>query len=53
MVKNFFTNVAIGGETYWLFKWVQDPENQEKVENISDMIERWLPWVLGGFVEPM
>lgn len=49
-IKNFFTNVAIGGALAWLFKWVQDPENQEKMDQISDMVEKWLPWVLGGLL---
>jgi hypothetical protein len=49
-IKTFFTNVAIGGALSWLFNWINDPENEGKIDEISDMVEKWLPWVLGGLL---
>ena len=47
-VKDFFKNILIGGAVLKLIKWIQDPKNQETIDNVTNFITNNLDKILLG-----
>jgi len=47
-VKDFFKNILIGGAVLKLIKWIQDPKNQQTIDNITNFITNNLDKILLG-----
>lgn len=52
-IKQFFGNVLMGGVAVALLEWIQDPDNQEAIDNFVDFIVDKGPLILGGILALM
>ena len=52
-IKKFFGNVLMGGLAVGLLNWIQDPKNQESIDNFVDFIVDKAPLILGGILALM
>ena len=49
-IKKFFGNVLMGGVAVALLEWLQDPKNQESIDNFVDFIVDQAPLILETLV---
>jgi hypothetical protein len=47
-VKDFFKNILLGGAVLKLVKWIQDPENQKTISDVTNFITNNLDKILLG-----
>jgi hypothetical protein len=45
---NYLKNIALGSAVLAFMKWLENPENQEKLENFGNFIVENLPIIFGG-----
>ena len=48
-IKRYFGNILAGGAVLGLLNWVNDPENQEKIESFTTFLQDSVPVILAGF----
>ena len=48
-IKTYFGNILAGGAVLGLLNWVNDPENQEKIESFTTFLQDSVPVILTGF----
>lgn len=49
-IKNFFTQVLLGSAVLGIVKWMKDPENKKKINDVVDFIADNTPIILGGLL---
>ena len=47
-LKKFFLNIVMGVGVMKIFKWLNDPANQEKIKSFSEFLIKHAPWIVGG-----
>ena len=47
-VKDFFKNILLGGAVLKLVNWIQDPKNQETIDNVTNFMTKNLDKILLG-----
>ncbi len=47
-MKKFFLNIVIGVGVMKIFKWLNDPANQEKIKSFSEFLTKYAPLIVGG-----
>ena len=47
-IMNYLKNIALGSAVLAFMKWLENPENQEKLENFGNFIVDNLPIIFGG-----
>ena len=48
-IKRYFGNILAGGAVVGLLNWVNDPQNQEKIESFTTFLQDSVPLILTGF----
>ena len=48
-IKRYFGNILAGGAVLGLLNWVNDPENQEKIDSFTTFLQDSVPVILAGF----
>ena len=51
-IKRYFGNILAGGAVVGLLNWVNDPQNQEKIESFTTFLQDSVPLILTGFKLP-
>ena len=49
-IKNFFTQVLLGSAVLGIVKWMKNPENKKKINDVVDFIADNTPIILGGLL---
>lgn len=49
-VMNYFKNIVLGGFAIKALNWLQDPKNQETIDNFVNFITDAAPLIIGGFI---
>lgn len=48
-IKRYFGNILAGGAVLGLLNWVNDPENQKKIDSFTTFLQDSVPLILAGF----
>lgn len=48
-IKTYFGNILAGGAVLGLLNWVNDPENQKKIDSFTTFLQDSVPVILAGF----
>jgi hypothetical protein len=49
-IKNFFTQVLLGSAVVGILKWLKDPQNKKKINDVIDFVADNVPIILGGLL---